>query len=315
MSEKKRRWRLFSWISPQHRLVVINDGSFREESSLRLSVRNALFITLAFVALWLLSAFALARLIGGSGDPYKADAAAVANMSEDDIRQQLLQIHRQLDSLESEIVTRDIYIDKIQKVVINDGSFREESSLRLSVRNALFITLAFVALWLLSAFALARLIGGSGDPYKADAAAVANMSEDDIRQQLLQIHRQLDSLESEIVTRDIYIDKIQKVLNNNVETEKDIKSKREQLAQLDTNQPRVGSKEMPEKNEAVRKMMQTTAIDADIANAEPQPSSPSNASSSSNTSADFANAIVRLEQISFLPPLRGIISDTFSASV
>ena len=200
-------------------------------------------------------------------------------------------------------------------VVINDGSFREESSLRLSVRNALFITLAFVALWLLSAFALARLIGGSGDPYKADAAAVANMSEDDIRQQLLQIHRQLDSLESEIVTRDIYIDKIQKVLNNNVETEKDIKSKREQLAQLDTNQPRVGSKEMPEKNEAVRKMMQTTAIDADIANAEPQPSSPSNASSSSNTSADFANAIVRLEQISFLPPLRGIISDTFSASV
>ncbi len=200
-------------------------------------------------------------------------------------------------------------------VVMNDGSYKEESSLRLSARNALFIALSFLALWLLSAFALARLIGGS-NPNQAHAYAVQQMSDADIRQQLLMIHGQLDSLESEIITRDIYIDKIQKVLNHNVETEKDIKSKRNQLAELDSSDSKPkGSREMPATNEAVNKMMRSTNIDADIASSsEPKPSPQPNTIGNSSSSADFANALVRLEQINFLPPLRGIISDTFSAA-
>jgi murein DD-endopeptidase MepM/ murein hydrolase activator NlpD len=186
-------------------------------------------------------------------------------------------------------------------VVVNDENFQEERSLRLTMRNVLIVIVVVLAVWLLSMFVMLRLFGGkSSAPI---AAEIANYTPEDVRNQLITIHGQLDSLETELVTRDIYIEKIQALLNNNLETEKDIKAKRSQLAEMQANDTTSRKKrgEMPEKNEAVQNMVMTAPYEKEVSNA-----------NNSLSSADFDDN-VRLDQLAFVSPLRGIVSDTFSA--
>jgi murein DD-endopeptidase MepM/ murein hydrolase activator NlpD len=186
-------------------------------------------------------------------------------------------------------------------VVVNDENFKEERSLKLTWRNVLIIAVVMLGIWLLSMMLMLRLFGGkSGSPI---AAEIANYTPEDVRNQLITIHGQLDSLETELVTRDIYIEKIQSLLNNNLESEKDVKAKRSQLAEIQANDTTTRKRrgEMPEKNEAVKNMVMTAPYENEVSNA-----------NGALSSSDFDDN-VRLDQLAFVSPLRGIISDTFSA--
>jgi murein DD-endopeptidase MepM/ murein hydrolase activator NlpD len=201
-------------------------------------------------------------------------------------------------------------------LVMNDVDFKEAGAMRLTARNVALVTIGVGAIWLLTTVAALRLFGGGKTA--AITAEVANYTPDQVRSQLIAIHGQLDSLYTEIDARDVYIEKIQAMLNSNLETEKDVKAKREQLAELQAKDttPRV-SKAMPEKSDAVKNMQQMAKAEQELngdANNNPNNSgaNPVGAVSSALISADMMIS-PRLDQFTFVSPLRGIVSDTFSA--
>lgn len=201
-------------------------------------------------------------------------------------------------------------------LVMNDADFKEAGAMRLTWRNVALVSIAVLAVWLLTTMAALRLFGGS--KMATISAEVANYTPDQVRAQLIAIHGQLDSLYEEIDARDIYIQKIQAMLNANLETEKDVKAKHEQLAELEAKDttPRP-TKEMPETNEAVKNMQQMAKAEQELNGGAGNNNNNSSANavpavSSALMSADMMSS-PRLDQFSFFSPLRGVVSDTFSA--
>ena len=183
-------------------------------------------------------------------------------------------------------------------VIINDESFKEEKSIALNAKNVLIFLVITIAILILSVLLALRFFGGKG----SSAIDISNYSPDDVRHQLIIIHQHLDSLNQEIADRDIYIEQISRILNNNLETEKDIQQKQKEskaLAEENTANPSLRNEKMPEKSEVVSKMMETSEADYQAANLV--------------LSNDF-DSNVKIEQLKFVSPLRGIISDTFAAS-
>lgn len=182
-------------------------------------------------------------------------------------------------------------------VVINDESFKEEKSVKLSSSNILIFSIAFLAIWILTLALGLRFFGGKG----SSAIDVSNYSPDDVRHQILIIHQNLDSLTREIENRDIYIEQISRLLNNNLETEKDIKLKQEENKKIAAeNAEKNGGnrhEKFPEKIDAVQKMVATSEADLQAANL--------------MLSNDF-DSNVKIEQLKFVAPLRGIVTDSFA---
>ena len=115
------------WISPQHRLIIYNDAAYKEELALRLNWRNVgIFAVLS--GLFLLGfAFLILRIFGTN-----SQSQAIVITGDDNMREQLLFINGQLDSLLKEIDARDVYIAQINKKINGEFEYQADADKKLA---------------------------------------------------------------------------------------------------------------------------------------------------------------------------------------
>lgn len=177
--------------------------------------------------------------------------------------------------------------DKHRLVIINDGTFQEEQSIKLTVRNVAIFAAIAITVFTLFIVIVARLFSSPRLPAITDT--------DDVRTQLGIIYTQLDSLEQEIVARDMYIEKIQALLNSNFEYEKDVEDKRK-LANTSSAPVTLNGDSIPEKLEATAKLMETSEHESELTNL---------------VSTSFLED-TPVDNLGFVTPVKGIVSDTFA---
>lgn len=181
------------------------------------------------------------------------------------------------------------FSEKYRLVVVNDNTFQERASLPLSPRNMALLAAGGVLLVGLLIFLFVKLFGGGG---------TAPNRSGNSKEQLQFIYEQMDSLENELAARDVYIENVKKVLHGEVETEKDVEKKRNELQETE-NKPAPAPKiPFPEKNTATQSVLKTAEHEAEIGNL---------------VTSAFAEEW-SASQMRFVCPLKGIVSDTFSVT-
>ncbi|MBX2876671.1 MAG: M23 family metallopeptidase [Saprospiraceae bacterium] len=164
-------------------------------------------------------------------------------------------------------------------VVMNDETFEEVSSYRLSLLNvyvllsSLFVVMAIVVFLLIAATPLKKYLPGYG-----------SVQQD---KEVRELYQQMDEMEKELANHRRYSENFRKILVGDVETEKEIPQEEEEKLDTIAEIPRA----------AILDQLQREAARSDVGS-EPQEGRASNLSPRD----------VPLEQMYFTPPLRGTVS-------
>lgn len=118
--EKGKLRRFKESLSNTYRLVVMNDDSFEEVSSTRLSLLNiyvllsSVLVILA-IAVWMLIAFTpLRKYVPGYGDVLQD--------------QEVRELYRQVEDLEAELIVHRKYSENFRRILVGDVTTEEEVS-------------------------------------------------------------------------------------------------------------------------------------------------------------------------------------------
>ena len=109
---------MFKWVSDKHRLVLFNDETFQEERSLRLSRAKVIFF-LIFVFV-LISSFTVSVII------FTPIGYLMPERSNESLRMNIISMNQQIDTLEMEILKRDVYIDNMKNVVYETFEYEDD---------------------------------------------------------------------------------------------------------------------------------------------------------------------------------------------
>lgn len=122
-NKKKKKQSLLPWVSKNHRLVVVNDLTFVEEKTWRLSPANvalsaaSVFFGVAIFTLLLVKFTPLGRLV--SNNP------RIANK---DMRKDLEKLYKELDSLDRELNGNVTYVESLKK--LSSETFEYEKDMK-----------------------------------------------------------------------------------------------------------------------------------------------------------------------------------------
>ena len=123
MSEKVKNKKRFTKLRHKYRLVLINEDSFEQRLSFRLSRLNVYFTILLISLFWigmmiyLLAFTSLREYIPGYTDP--------------GLRQEIYHLESSLDSLEYQLHTNQIYLNNI-RLVLNGEDIDDDSQIDLN---------------------------------------------------------------------------------------------------------------------------------------------------------------------------------------
>lgn len=174
-------------------------------------------------------------------------------------------------------------------VVVNEQTFIEEKNWRLNRKNVLlfsavvFLISAMLTLLLAKFTPIGRLI--------APPVRFANTA---LRNEMESFYKQLDSLNREIKSNSNYIESLRKISSENFEYEKDAVK---DTAKLKTESGTKTFADVPSKSEETQKLIDNARKEKEI---------------SKLVQSIFTDETNRFDKGSFVPPLRGIISDTFA---
>jgi murein DD-endopeptidase MepM/ murein hydrolase activator NlpD len=126
-TSKKKNW--FPWLRGHHRLVVINDLTFQEEKSWKLSLRN--FFLSIFI---LFFGIVIITLLAVKFTPIKRIVSSNPGISDKEIRKEMEKLYRDLDSLDRELKGNITYIESLKK--ISTESFEYEKDVKKPVAPA-----------------------------------------------------------------------------------------------------------------------------------------------------------------------------------
>jgi murein DD-endopeptidase MepM/ murein hydrolase activator NlpD len=109
---------MFDWIDDKHRLVLMNDETFQEERSFRLTGFNVFAIAGGVVM-----AVSLVTIILMIYTPL---GYLVPERSTQEVRKQISEVYLLVDSLQQAVSSRDMYIAQMQGLVFEDFEYENE---------------------------------------------------------------------------------------------------------------------------------------------------------------------------------------------
>ncbi len=109
---------MFDWIDDKHRLVVMNDKTFQEERSYRLTPFNVLIVIASIFMV--ISLFTILLMI------YTPLGNLVPKENDLEIRGKISEMYILLDSLERSAELQDIYIHKIESLVFENFEYEND---------------------------------------------------------------------------------------------------------------------------------------------------------------------------------------------
>jgi murein DD-endopeptidase MepM/ murein hydrolase activator NlpD len=119
--KKKKKRSLIPWISKNHRMVVVNDQTFVEEKSWRLSPVNVGFfsggvvLSVMVLTMLLLKFTPLGYLVMGS-----------AGVADSGLRKEMDNLFKQLDTLNTEIANNTTYMENIKRLTTEEFEYEED---------------------------------------------------------------------------------------------------------------------------------------------------------------------------------------------
>lgn len=171
--------------------------------------------------------------------------------------------------------------EKYRLVLVNDETFQEERSFRLVPFNVFAIIGG--SLMLISLVIILSLI------YTPLGRIIPERSNQDVRSQLSKIYLYVDSLESAVAARDLYIQKMSDLVYEKFEYASDVPPPNPKNNQ---------NQAIPEKTEDLKNLMESVENEAELGNL---------VSSNFTAATDISNII-------FTAPIKGMVSDTFSSN-
>ena len=109
---------MFKWISDKHRLVLFNDETFQEERSFRLSrVKVSFFLALTCI---LISTITVLTII------FTPIGYLMPERSNENLRMGINSMIQQIDTLEMEIIKRDLFINNMKNVVYETFEYEDD---------------------------------------------------------------------------------------------------------------------------------------------------------------------------------------------
>ncbi len=170
--------------------------------------------------------------------------------------------------------------DKHRLVLVNDETFQEERSFRLTPFN--FFALVGSVVVVISLFTTLLMI------YTPAGRIVPERSSQHIRKQINEMYLLVDSLEETVHKRDLFISKVKDLVFEKFEYEDDVEKKQEGKTTQDV--------PVPEKSDELKELMASVDNEVELGNL------------IDNTLLGETN----VDKMIFIPPLRGIVSDTFA---
>lgn len=119
--KKKKKKSLIPWISKNHRMVVVNDQTFVEEKSWRLSPLNvgffsgAIMLSVMVLTMLLLKFTPLGYLVMGSN-----------SIADSGLRKEMNNLFKQLDTLNNEIANNTSYMENIKRLTTEDFEYEKD---------------------------------------------------------------------------------------------------------------------------------------------------------------------------------------------
>jgi murein DD-endopeptidase MepM/ murein hydrolase activator NlpD len=175
-------------------------------------------------------------------------------------------------------------------VVINDQTFQEERSWKLSLRSLILVTCS-----LFFGISLLTLLIVKFTPMKRIVSSNPGISDKELRKEMEKLYRDLDSLDRELKGNITYIESLKKLSSESFEYEKDIK-KPEAPAKTATSSTFA---DIPKKSEEKN---QLSVSDQNII------------SQGNLIQGDFFDQNSKIDKSSFGNPVRGVVSDRFAPS-
>jgi murein DD-endopeptidase MepM/ murein hydrolase activator NlpD len=179
--------------------------------------------------------------------------------------------------------------DHHRLIVVNDQTFIEEKNWRLSPKNVLKFS---IAVFLLSA--MLTLLLAKYTPLGSLIAPPARFVNSSLRNEMESFYKELDSLNREIKSSGNYIESLKKISSENFEYEKDAVK---DTAKLNTETGVKTFADVPSKSEETQKLIDNERKEKEI---------------NKLVQSIFSDESIRFDKGSFVPPLRGIVSDTFA---
>ena len=179
---------------------------------------------------------------------------------------------------------------KHRLVVVNDSTFIEEKSWRLSPTNVwIWASISFFSVVIFTLLLVKFTpLGWIISPGKS-------IAQHSLRKEMDAVFKQLDSLNQEIAGNADYVENIKKVTSQEFEYEKDMK--KEVGAVLTESGKGKTFDDVPEKSDETNTLIQTVEVERELG---------------SLIQSIFLEGIDRIDRNSFVPPVKGIISDTFA---
>jgi murein DD-endopeptidase MepM/ murein hydrolase activator NlpD len=172
--------------------------------------------------------------------------------------------------------------DKHRLVVINDETFQEEKSFRLHPVNV--FAGVFSTIILVVSVTLLLLV------YTPLGKVVPERSNKHIRTELNNMFIKIDSLEQSVMARDLYITKIKNLVYEQFEYADDVEDPSSKQGGVDV--------EMPQKSNELKELIESVDNEVELGNL------------LDNTLLVSTD----IEDIVFVPPVTGMVSDTFAPS-
>lgn len=172
--------------------------------------------------------------------------------------------------------------EKYRVVLINDETFQEERSFRLVPFNV--FSIIGITIMLISLIIILLMI------FTPLGRIIPERSNQDVRSQLSKIYIYVDSLESAVAARDLYIQKMSDLVYENFEYAKDVKDPAGQK----TNK----NEAIPEKTDELKGLVESVDNEAELGNL---------VTTNFTSNSDISDII-------FTAPIKGMVSDTFSSN-
>lgn len=183
--------------------------------------------------------------------------------------------------------------DKYRMVLMNDETFQEERSFRLSLSNV--ISLLGLGFLIIGGFIIVLMILtplGNLVPQKDSSA---DKGDSEVREALLMMNQQLDSLQNALNNKDDYIASLSKVVMGEHETVDDATKAYEENKAANEDKPTAA---VPEKSEDLEALIESVENEAELG----------------NLVSDVLSENVSVDQMRFIAPIKGIVTDSFAPS-
>ncbi|MCH2044210.1 MAG: M23 family metallopeptidase [Saprospiraceae bacterium] len=183
--------------------------------------------------------------------------------------------------------------DKYRMVLMNDETFQENRSFRLSPSNV--ISLAGLNFLVVGVFVILLMILTPLGNLIPQSSTEGKKGDNEIREALFLMNQQLDSLQTALNNKDEYIASLSMVVMGEHETVDDATKAYEESKATADDKPTAS---VPEKSDDLEALIESVENEAELG----------------NLVSDVLSENISVDQMQFIAPIKGIITDSFAPS-